>query len=78
MTKEEKYLLACRFAIDKLIERDSVYCDIKDDSGKWESIPWFEIINWIDEKYGIEKTYIQTRYVSKGMSHSNPIKNLDL
>ncbi len=53
MTKEDKYLLGCLFAINQLREKGSSDYAIKVD-GKWEIIPWSEICEWIEEQYGIE------------------------
>lgn len=56
MTREDKYLLGCRFAISRMIEKDSVYFSVKDDTGKFEYIPWIEVIEWIDKQYGIAES----------------------
>lgn len=34
-------------------EKGSTVCAIKAD-GKWEKIPWSEIVDWINEQYAIE------------------------
>ena len=55
MTREDKYLLGCMFAINKLIEKGSYSYGVKVD-GKWETIPWLEIREWIEKQYGIEES----------------------
>ena len=47
MTKEDKYLLGCLFAINQLREKGSSDYAVKVD-GKWETIPWSEICEWIE------------------------------
>ncbi len=54
MSKEEKYLLGCLFAVNRLIEDGSTTYAIKVD-GKWEIIPWIEIREWIEKQYAIER-----------------------
>ena len=54
MTREEKYLLGCLHAINRLIEKGSSAYSVKVD-GKWETIPWAEIKEWIGKQYGIEQ-----------------------
>lgn len=53
MTREEKYLLGCLYAINRLIEKGSSDYGIKVD-GRWETIPWAEIKEWIEKQYEIE------------------------
>jgi hypothetical protein len=53
MTREDKYLLGCLFAIQRLQEKGSVDFAIKVDR-KWERIPWSEICEWIEKQYAIE------------------------
>jgi hypothetical protein len=47
MTREDKYLLGCLYAISKLLDDGSFAFATKVD-GKWENIPWTEICKWID------------------------------
>lgn len=54
MTREDKYLLGCLFAIKRLREKGSSEYAVKSD-GKWETIPWSEICEWIEKQYGIEE-----------------------
>ena len=53
MTREDKYLLGCLYAINRLREKGSSDYGIKVD-GKWEIIPWTEICDWIKKEYAIE------------------------
>ena len=53
MKRQDKYLLGCLFAINQLVEKGSVEFAVKED-GKWECIPWREIIEWIHKEYAIE------------------------
>lgn len=53
MTKEEKCLLGCLFAVNRLIEKGSSTYAVKV-NGKWETIPWTEIEEWIEKQYAIE------------------------
>jgi hypothetical protein len=53
MDREDKYLLGCLFAIHKLQEKGSKEYTVKVD-GKWETIPWKEICEWIEKQYAIE------------------------
>lgn len=46
-TRKDKYLLGCLHAISKLLDEGSVNFVIEVD-GKWETIPWTEICDWID------------------------------
>lgn len=55
MTREDMYLMGCLFAINRLIEKGSSDYGVKVD-GKWETIPWAEIREWIEKQYGIEKS----------------------
>lgn len=55
MTREDMYMLGCLFAVNRLIENGSSNCSVKV-SGKWETIPWAEIKEWIEKQYGIEPT----------------------
>ena len=55
MTREDKYLLGCLFAINRLVEKGSTIYALKVD-GKWEQIPWSEIVDWINEQYAIEES----------------------
>lgn len=52
MKREDKYLLGCLYAINRLREKGSSSCAVKTD-GKWETIPWSEICTWIEKQYGI-------------------------
>lgn len=49
MTRKDKYLLGCLFAIHQLQEKGSIEYATKVD-GKWETIPWKEICDWIEKK----------------------------
>lgn len=53
MTREDLYLLGCLFAVNRLIENGSFACFIKM-NGKWETITWKEIREWIEKQYAIE------------------------
>jgi hypothetical protein len=53
MTREDKYLLGCLFAIHQLQEKGSVDFAVKVD-GKRERISWSEICEWIEKQYAIE------------------------
>ncbi len=57
MTREDKYLLGCLFAINRLRERGSDSYAVKVE-GKWETIPWSEIAEWIENQYAIESTVV--------------------
>lgn len=46
-TRKDKYLLGCLYAISKLLDEGSSSFATKVD-GKWETIPWTEICDWID------------------------------
>ena len=54
MTREDLYLLGCLFAVNRIMENGSSACDIKV-NGKWETIPWDEIREWIKKQYAIEQ-----------------------
>jgi hypothetical protein len=54
MTREEKYLLGCLFAVNRFIEESSSVFIVKVD-GNWETVPWAEIAEWIEKQYGIEQ-----------------------
>lgn len=53
MTRAEKCLLGCLFAVNRLIEKGSSTYAVKV-NGKWETIPWTEITEWIEKQYAIE------------------------
>lgn len=53
MTREDKYLLGCLFAINRLREKGSTEFATKVD-GEWETISWKEICEWIEKQYAIE------------------------
>lgn len=53
MSREDKYLLGCIFAIDRFIEKGSSDYAVKVD-GKWELVSWVEIREWIEKQLGIE------------------------
>lgn len=54
MTREDMYMLGCLFAINRLIENGSSSYGIKV-NGKWETVPWEEIKEWIEKQYAIEQ-----------------------
>ena len=54
MSREDLYLLGCLFAIHQLQEKGSSYYGCKVD-GKWESVSWDEICEWIEKQYAIER-----------------------
>lgn len=54
MTREDMYLLGCLFAVNRMIENGSSSCGIKV-NGKWETVPWDEIREWIEKQYAIEQ-----------------------
>ena len=54
MNREDVYLLGCLFAIHRLQEKGSKEFTVKVD-GKWETVPWDEVCEWIEEQYGIER-----------------------
>jgi len=53
MSREDMYFLGCLFAVNRLIENGSSSYGIKV-NGKWETVPWAEIKEWIEKQYGIE------------------------
>ena len=53
MTRAEKCLLGCLFAVNRLIEKGSSIFAVKV-NGKVETIPWTEITEWIEKQYAIE------------------------
>jgi hypothetical protein len=53
MSREDKYLLGCLFAINRLREKGSTEFATKVD-GEWETISWKEICEWIEKQYAIE------------------------
>ena len=53
MNKECKYLYACLSAIDGMTSKGYHSFGIKVD-GKWETIPWSEIHDWIAEQIKAE------------------------
>lgn len=53
MNKECKYLYACLSAIDGMTSKGYHSFGIKID-GKWETIPWLEIHDWIVEQIKTE------------------------
>ena len=54
MKREDKYLLGCLYAINRLQEKGSAEYAVKVD-GEWETVPWKEIYNWIEKKYAIKR-----------------------
>lgn len=58
MSREDLYLLGCLFAVNRLIEKGSSAYDIKV-NGKWETVPWEEIREWIEKQYAIEKEDVE-------------------
>lgn len=46
MNKEYKYLYGCLTAVNEMMRQGCHLCGIKVD-GKWETIPWSEISDWI-------------------------------
>lgn len=48
------YMLGCLFAVNRLIENGSSSFGIKI-NGKWETVPWEEIREWIEKQYAIEQ-----------------------
>jgi hypothetical protein len=49
MKREDKYLLGCLFAINRLQEKGSSSYAIKIDD-KWETIPWKDICLWLENQ----------------------------
>lgn len=54
MKREDLYISGCLFAVNRLIEDRSSRFAIKV-NGKWETVPWDEIREWIEKQYGIEQ-----------------------
>lgn len=54
MKREDMYISGCLFAVNRLIEGGSSSFAIKV-NGKWETVPWDEIREWIEKQYGIEQ-----------------------
>ena len=54
MTRENKYLLGCLYAINRLQEKGSTEYAVKID-GEWETVPWKDICDWIEKQYAIRK-----------------------
>ena len=54
MSREDMYLLGCLFAVNRFIENGSSSYGIKID-GKWHTVPWEEIKEWIEKQYAIEQ-----------------------
>jgi hypothetical protein len=54
MTREDLYMSGCLFAVNRLIDDGSSSFAIKV-NGKWETVPWSEIREWIEKQYGIEQ-----------------------
>lgn len=54
MTREDKYLLGCLFAIHQIQEKGSTMIQVNG-----ETILWKEICEWIEKQYGIEKEKTQ-------------------
>lgn len=53
MNKECKYLYGCLTAIDEMMNKGYRSFGIKVD-GKWETIPWSEIRDWVEEQIKVE------------------------
>ena len=53
MRREDMCLLGCLFAIHQMQEKGSFSFAHKV-NGKWETIPWSEVCEWIEKQYGIE------------------------
>lgn len=52
MDREDLYLLGCLYAIQQLTQKGSTEFAVKN-GGKWETVPWKEITDWIEAPYGI-------------------------
>lgn len=52
MTREDKYLIGCLYAVNRLMEKGSFAFSVKVD-GRLETITWAEIKEWIEKQYGI-------------------------
>ncbi len=64
MNKECKYLYGCLSAIDGMTSKGYHSLGIKVD-GKWETIPWSEIRDWVEEQIKTELDsikYVQGLY----------------
>ena len=48
-SKKDKYLMGCLYAISNLLDDGSTSFAVEVD-GKWETIPWSEICDWIDKQ----------------------------
>lgn len=53
MNKKCKYLYGCLTAVNEMMHQGYRSCGIKVD-GKWETIPWSEISDWIIEQLKTE------------------------
>lgn len=54
MTREDLYMSGCLFAVNRLIDDGSSSFAIRVND-KWEIVPWDEIREWIEKRYGIEQ-----------------------
>lgn len=54
MTREDLYMSGCLFAVNRLIDGGSSSFAIRVND-KWEIVPWDEIREWIEKRYGIEQ-----------------------
>lgn len=54
MNREDMYMLGCLFAVNRIIESGSSAYGINV-NGKWETVPWEEIKEWIEKQYAIER-----------------------
>lgn len=55
MTKEEKYVYGCLFAINNIMEKgSSKYIIYNKDNGEFEKISWVEIKKWLKEQHARE------------------------
>lgn len=70
MSREDKYLLGCIFAIDRFIEKGSSDYAVRVD-GKWELVSWVEIREWIEKQLGIEASPTGAESEDKGMNRLN-------
>lgn len=52
MTREDKYLLGCLYAINRLQEKGSTEYVVRVD-GNMERVTWKEICEWIEKQYAI-------------------------
>lgn len=53
MTREGMYISGCLFAVGRLIEDGSSSFAIKV-SGEWKTVPWDEIIEWLEKQYALK------------------------